>query len=65
MSSIYYQSRQDFSTRLAAIEGMSLQRHMAWKYTYHRAMYNDNQAQFERHLHGAMGYKASTVDDWG
>ena len=64
MTSVYYQSHQDFCTCLAAIEAITLQRHMRWKYTYHRTMYNDNQAQFERHLHAAMGYKTSTVDDW-
>ena len=62
--SITYPSRQDFNARMASIHGITLQRNLAFKYAAQRATYNQNQAEFERSLHGAMGYKASTVDDW-
>ena len=63
--SIAYSSRQDFDACMASIHGITLQRNLAFKYATQRVMYNQNQADFERSLHGAMGYKASTVDDWG
>lgn len=62
--SIAFASRQDFDTSMAAIHGITLQRGLAFKFASNRTMYNDNQFDFERSLHGAMGYKASTVDDW-
>lgn len=61
---VRYQSRQDFATRMAQIEGITLQCNLAWKFANYRVEYNDNQDHFERNLHNAMGYKASTVDDW-
>ena len=63
-----YNSRQDFATGMARIEAITLggdAEHRAWRHQYYRTLTNDNQQSFERFLHEAMGYKASTVSDWG
>ena len=59
-----YESNQDFATTMARIQGITLQGNQAWRATYQRSFFNANQASFERYLHQAMGYKASTVQDW-
>lgn len=57
-----YESNQDFATSMARIQGITLQGNQAWQATYQRSFFNQNQATFERYLHQAMGYKASTVN---
>jgi len=62
-----YNSSQDFATDMARIEAITLRgsaERRAWRYQYHRTLTNQNQQSFERFLHEAMGYKASTVSDW-
>jgi len=59
MSNVIYNSRQDFSAQLAR---MSQPNRVLDKYLP-RTLRNDSQATFERYLHGAMGYKKSTVED--
>lgn len=62
-----YESNQDFGARMARIESITLQgdaRQREWMQQNFRTMTNRNQQSFERHLHDAMGYKASTVNDW-
>ena len=62
-----YDSRQDFATGMARITAITLQGsadHKAWRHEYYRSGTNDNHQEFERYLHQAMGYKASTVQDW-
>jgi len=62
-----YTSNQDFATGMARITAMTLQgsdEHKAWRHEYYRTGTNDNQQEFEGYLHEAMGYKASTVNDW-
>ena len=60
-----YDSHQDFATSMARIEAITLRgdaEHKAWRQTYYRTLTSQNQEAFERHLHEAMGYKASTVN---
>ena len=59
-----YESNQDFATTMARIQGITLQGNQAWRAANQRTFFNANQASFERYLHQAMGYKASTVQDW-
>ena len=62
-----FESHQDFSTTLARISAITLggsPELKAYRNETRRTETNDNQAQFEEHLHYAMGYKASTVNDW-
>ena len=51
---IIYNSEQDFNTQMARICAPSpvLNKYLP------RTMSNDTQAQFERYLHKAMGYRA-------
>ena len=63
-----YDSHQDFATSMARIEAITLggdPSMRAWRHTHYRTLTNENQRAFERHLHDAMGYKRSTVNDWG
>ena len=57
---IYYSSNQDWATAMARISSTSLFLHDLLP----RTLAHDSQATFERHLHDAMGWKPSTVDDW-
>ncbi len=57
-----FESNQDFATSMARIQGITLQGDQRWKAANMRSYYNRNQADFERYLHQAMGYKASTVN---
>ena len=57
-----YESNQDFATTMARIQGITLQGNQQYRATYYRTGFNQNQADFERYLHQAMGYKASTVN---
>ena len=57
-----YESNQDFATTMARIQGITLQGDQSWKARNFRTGYNQNQQSFERYLHDAMGYKASTVN---
>ena len=61
---VRYDSRQDFATKMARIETITLPGDLAWKYATDRSYYNQNDAQFRRQLHSAMGWKASTIQDW-
>ena len=55
-----YTSNQDFATSMARMSATSL-----WLHEHlPRTLAHDSQATFERHLHDAMGWKASTVNDW-
>ena len=59
-----YSSNQDFSTSMAIITGQSLKGSTGQYFNrYARNLYSLNVKDFSRHLHGAMGYKKSTVDD--
>ena len=60
---VRYDSRQDFATKMARIETITLKDNLAWKYANFRSEYNDNDLSFRKHLHAAMGYKRSTVED--
>ena len=60
MTSIFYQSKQDHATRMASISQTSLFLHNLLP----RTLAFDCQESYERHLHDAMGWKASTVQDW-
>ena len=57
-----YESNQDFATSMARIQGITLQGDQQWRATHQRSFFNQNQQSFERYLHQAMGWKASTVD---
>ena len=58
--SVIYQSNQDFAARMAAMSATSV-----WLHNHlPRTLAHDSQVTFERHLHDAMGWKASTVQDW-
>ena len=60
-----YESNQDWGVTMARISCITLggsDSLKAYRYANHRSETNDNQAEFERHLHDAMGYKASTVN---
>ena len=59
---IKFESNQDFATNMARIQGITLQGDQSWRAANQRSFYNQNQANFERYLHQAMGYKASTVN---
>ena len=63
MTRILYESHQDFATRMARIQAITMQGNLAWKYQNYRTDYNDQDASFRYHLHETMGYKASTIDD--
>ena len=55
-----YESWQDFATSMARMSATSL-----WLHEHlPRTLAHDSQTTFERHLHDAMGWKASTVNDW-
>ena len=56
------ESNQDFATSMARIQGITLQGNQTWRATNFRSGFNQNQQSFERHLHDAMGWKASTVN---
>ena len=60
---IYYNSDQDHATTMARISGITLQSSKYWAAT-HRTTFNSMQRQFEGYLHRAMGYKASTQQDY-
>ena len=61
-----YSSRQDFSTDMAIITAQMLKGSTGEYFNrYARNLYSQNVNDFSRHLHGAMGYKQSTVDDLG
>ena len=64
MTTIRYNSHQDFATKMARISAILLQTNLAWKYENFRSDYNDQDDQFRMHLHKAMGWRASTVNDW-
>ena len=55
-----YSSRPDFATSMARCSATSLFLHELLP----RTLAHSSQANFERYLHDAMGWKASTVDDW-
>ena len=57
-----YESNQDFATTMAKIQGITLQGNQEWRATHQRSFFNQNQQSFERYLHDAMGWKASTVN---
>ena len=58
------ESNQDFATNMARIQAITLQGDQSWRAANQRSFFNANQVRFERYLHQAMGYKASTVNDW-
>jgi len=63
-----YESNQDWATTMARISCITLQGTdslKAYRHQVYRTETNDNQQWFEKHLHDAMGYKSSTVNDWG
>ena len=60
---IYYNSDQDHATTMAAISGTTLQSSRYWA-TNHRTTFNQMQRSFEGYLHRAMGYKASTIQEY-
>ena len=65
--SIAYNSDQDFATTMAYISAITLTGSPAlnkYRAETYRSETNENQRQFEGFLHRAMGYKASTVNDW-
>lgn len=64
MTSIAYSSHQDFATRMARITTITMRGNLAWKYQNYRTDYNQQDADFRMHLHEAMGWKPSTVQDW-
>ena len=55
--SVIYDSHQDFATKMARIESITLQGDLGWKFANDRSYYIRNQDQFARHLHEAMGYR--------
>ena len=60
-----FESNQDWATTMAHISAITLQGDSSlrtWRYEYRRSDTNDNQAEFERHLHDAMGYRAEHSD---
>ena len=59
-NSIIRESSQDFYTRMAVYScpNATLNQYLP------RVLRNDSQTYFEENLHRAMGWKASTVDDW-
>ena len=56
-----FDSRQDFAIKMASIAATSSFLHNLLP----RTLAHSCQTSYERHLHDAMGWKASTVDDWG
>ena len=60
---ITYHSDQDHATTLATISGISLQSSHYWA-SNHRTTFNAMQRSFEGYLHRAMGYKASTIQEY-
>jgi len=54
---VIYDSHQDFATKMARIEAITLQGDLGWRFANNRGYYNRNQAEFARHIHGAMGYR--------
>ena len=61
---VRYESDQDFATKMACIATITMGGDEGWKYENFRSFCNDNDARFRHHLHEAMGWKASTVEDW-
>ena len=59
-----YSSNQDFHTELARSLGTWLRFGELFPYTQSRTQLNYDRNEFARHLHAAMGWKKSTVDDW-
>jgi len=65
--SIAYSSDQDFAVTMAHISAITLTGSPAlnkYRAETYRCETQENQRQFEGFLHRAMGYKASTVNDW-
>ena len=60
---IYYNSDQDHATTMAHISGITLQHSEYWARN-HRTQFNQMQRSFEGYLHRAMGYKASTIQEY-
>ncbi len=60
--SVIYDSNQDFATKMARIEAITLQGDLSWKFANNRGYYNRNQTEFARHLHEAMGYRKEHQD---
>ena len=58
-----YSSRQDFSTTMAQSIGVWLRFVKTFPGVYCRTAINADQDNFERHLHSAMGWKKSTVQE--
>ena len=61
-----YESNQDWATTMARISALTLQgdyQLKTWRHEYRRSDTNDNQAEFERHLHDAMGYRADHANE--
>ena len=64
---ITYESWQDFHADMARISAITLKgsdQMRAWRHENNRTQQLEDQAHFEGHLHKAMGWKASTVQDW-
>jgi hypothetical protein len=59
-----YTSRQDFHAELASSLGTWLRFAEVFPSVQDRTQLNHDRSQFARHLHVAMGWKSSTVDDW-
>ena len=59
-----YSSRQDFSATMAQSLGTWLRFAAVFPSAVTRTQLNTDQDNFERHLHSAMGWKKSTVNDW-
>ena len=57
---VTYESRQDFYTGLAATASSTCYLRSCLP----RTLANKCDASHERYLHQAMGWKASTVNDW-
>ena len=59
-----FSSDQDFYTNMAIISAITLKGSTGkYFHRYARNLYSRNANAFSRHLHSAMGYKQSTVDD--
>ena len=61
---VRYESDQDFAVKMARIQTITMGGDNGWKYENFRSFCNENDARFRGYLHRAMGYKASTVQDW-
>ena len=64
-TSMLYSSNQDFYAQMAAISAITLKGVTGkWLHENYRTIQNNSEEQFSRQLHKAMGYKASTVNEW-